>query len=159
MAYVVPCAYDAYVQTRPIRRIEHWGKVDVEYLDISLTDGKKWRESLSTEPAVIVAIDVNVHAKANWQNGWPRPLGICQWTLSGAPYHPIFIDATRRVVNSTRVVADWDMQRKLEIHRLERQKPEGWEDEIKHLRGKSRSEVMNVMEWTGPGLFSDSVLA
>jgi len=126
---------------------------------LSDTDGEDWKSSLSSEPAVIVSIDVNVHSRMDWHSQWPRALGICQWTLSGAPYHPIYLDAVRRVVNSTRVVETWDQIRSVKIEQLEREQPEGWKDQVGRLRGEGKDHAMNVMEWTGPGLFSDAVLS
>jgi alpha 1,6-mannosyltransferase len=130
----------------------------VEYLDLSETDGPDWRRKLPTNPAVIVSIDVNVHAKMDWWQQWPRALGICQWTLSSAPNHPIMLDAVRRVVNSTRVVENWEIDRAAEIEELERDQPEGYLNRVAELKSQSRANAMNVMEWTGPGLFSDAVL-
>ncbi|EIW65789.1 hypothetical protein TREMEDRAFT_70437 [Tremella mesenterica DSM 1558] len=142
------------VDTLPLRPIEQWGHVRVEYLDISVTDGSDWRSKLSTYPAVIVAIDVDVHAKKGWDKEWPRAVDICQWTLASVPNHPIFLDAVRRVVNSTRVVEAWEIWRAEEIVKLE----EAGED-ASDLRGQHTDHAMSVMEWTGPGLFSDSVMA
>lgn len=143
-----------------MRPIEQWGHVDVEYLDISVTDGDDWRRSLITSPAVVVAIDVNVHAKLDWTSGgWPRAVGICQWTLSSTPNHPIMLDAVRRVVNSTRVVEKWENGRKVEIDTLQREQPEGWQGRVNELQGQGRDHALNVMEWTGPGLFTDAVMA
>ncbi|KAL7421127.1 hypothetical protein Q5752_004012 [Cryptotrichosporon argae] len=144
------------VDTRPLRPIEQWGHTRVEYLNLSTTDGEAWRTTLSTYPAVIVAIDVDVHAHPAWASGWPRPLGVCQWTLSSAPSHPIFLDAVRRVVNATHVVRDWEMWRAAEIKLLT---AKGRQEEADELRGQGRDHAMNVMEWTGPGLFSDAVFA
>ncbi|WVQ93038.1 hypothetical protein IAU59_000102 [Kwoniella sp. CBS 9459] len=144
------------VDTRPIRPIEQWGHTNVEYLSLASTDGLNWRSKLSTHPAVIVAIDVDVHSYEHWEDSWPRPLGICQWTLSSAPSHPIFLDAVRRVVNASRVVQDWEFWRMTEIQRLN---DEGKSNEAQELADQHRDHAMNVMEWTGPGLFTDSVLA
>ena len=99
---------------------------------------------------------MNVHQKLDWARHWPRPLGICQWTLGTAPSHPIFIDAARRVVNSTGIVKHWHESNALEIKRL---KQEGNTEGAAMVEGKNVAEIMNVMEWTGPGLFTDSVLA
>ena len=146
-------------QTRPLRPIEHWGHVNTEYLDLTAVDGESWRSKQSTSPAVIVAIDVDVHSHPLWETGWPRPLGICQWTLSSAPYHPIFLDAVRRVVNATRVVEAWEDSRAGEIERITEEARTGWAAEVQELSKLGRIEAMSVMEWTGPGLFADSVMA
>jgi alpha 1,6-mannosyltransferase len=138
------------VQTIPVRPIEEWGTHNVEYLDISFTDGPSWRSSLSARPSVVVGVDVDVHAHPSWiENGWPRPLGICQWALSSAPHHPIMLDAVRRVVNATHVVADWEADRDRQVERL---RAEGREDEAREMEEMGDVEAMSVMEWTGPGL-------
>ena len=121
-----------------------------------MTDGPEWRRSLATYPSVLVAIDVDVHHRPHWEDGWPRPLGICQWTLSSAPHHPILLDAVRRVVNATKVVQEWDEWRFTEVARL---RLEGMMKEADDLEKQGKDHIMPVMEWTGPGLFSDSVLA
>ena len=93
---------------------------------------------------------MDVHAKLDWTlSGWPRPLGICQWALSSAPHHPIMLDAVRRVVNATHVVADWEADRDRKVERLRK---EGKEDEAREWEAKGDVEAMSVMEWTGPGL-------
>ena len=145
-------------QTRPLRPIEQWGMVNVETLDLSETDGPEWRSQQSTHPAVVVAIDVNVHKKLDWWRGWPRAVDICQWTLSSAPNHPIFIDAARKVVNSTRFVEQWDLDRAARIAELQSTQPDGWQSEVQDLQSQKKDHALTVMEWTGPGLFSDAVL-
>ncbi|KIR64011.1 alpha 1,6-mannosyltransferase [Cryptococcus bacillisporus CA1873] len=162
LRYLLPLVHGGVysdVDTQPIRPIEQWGQLDIDYLDLTATDGPSWRTALSTHPSVIVAVDVDVHSKQGWEHSWPRPLGICQWTLSSAPNHPIFLDAVRRVVNASHVVQAWEERRDEEITRLERERPRGWSQEVDRLQKLGRSEVMSVMEWTGPGLFTDSVLA
>lgn len=62
-------------------------------------------------------------------------------------------------MNASHVVQAWEEQRDEEITRLERERPRGWSKEVNRLQKLGRSDVMNVMEWTGPGLFTDSVLA
>lgn len=130
----------------------------MEYLDLTETDGKAWRSTMSTYPAVMVAVDVDVHSR-EWEKYWPRAFGICQWTLSSAPYHPIFLDAVRRVVNATRVVEEWEHWRSTEILRIKEEAHPGWRVEMKKLSKLGRINAMEVMEWTGPGLFTDAVLA
>lgn len=88
---------------------------------------------------------------AQW---WPRPLGICQWTLSGAPHHPIFIDVTRRVINATRYVDEQvsgplvEELREVELRIKEvaitedgsRQEVQALEEEAKRLRHMVETE-------------------
>lgn len=50
-------------QTYPLRPIDEWGKIKPEIYDISSTDGPRedWVKVVeTTEPSVVVAIDVDV---------------------------------------------------------------------------------------------------
>lgn len=127
-------------------------------LDLSVTDGPDWLAKQTTEPAVIIAIESDVHAirEAVWAAKWPRAMGMCQWTLSSAPYHPIMLDVTRRVVNHTHIVDEWESQRTAEVAALRESGDEVAADE---LLGKPTAEVMPIVEWTGPAAFTDAVLA
>lgn len=119
-------------QTRCVRPIVDWGKTNVETLNISATDGPDWLEKQADEPQIIVALETDVHGMLDWGKYWPRPAGVCQWTLSGSAYHPVLLEVVRRVVNHTEVV--------------ERAAVE-----------ESIPQALQVVEWTGPGAFSDAV--
>jgi alpha 1,6-mannosyltransferase len=126
------------MQTRPKRRIEEWGKREVEYYNISSTDGDDWMDNLADEPAVIVGVDIDVHERTDYTRyHWEQPLGICQWALSSAPYHPIMQEIARRVVNNTEYVF---------------QKAEESEE-------TDPKAALEVLHWTGPVAFTDSVLS
>jgi len=100
-------------------------------------------------PSIIVGVEADVGDRVDWHDWWPRPLQICQWTISAAPFHPVLIDALRRIHDYTVGVVKWE--------------------ESKGLRGPAAAakveEVMDkkgsrfsIMEWTGPGAFTDSVM-
>ena len=54
------------------------------------------------------------------------------------------------------MVADWEAGRE---ERLVQLQAEGRAEEVEELKGKKRTDVMGVLEWTGPGLFTDAVMA
>lgn len=72
---------------------------------------------------------------------WPRPLGICQWTLSGAPHHPIFIDVTRRVINATRYVEEQANGRLLDELRAAEERLASAEGESEEVLQRVREEA------------------
>lgn len=132
------------VDTYPLRPIDEWGKTKPEIYDISSTDGpvEKWKSVVeASEPSVVIAVDVDVHAKMDWGKSWPRPLGICQWTLSGAPHHPIYVDAVRRVVNATQYIAQQiEFNLPEQIAALIEERPPGWKKRVKALERSIRTQ-------------------
>lgn len=88
---------------------------------------------------MIIGVEIDVdHNNYKWY--WPRPVQICQWTLSGAPFHPIYLDVIKHVVNATKVIEesgiDWDLP----------------------SEKRRREDLVSILEWTGPPVFSDSVM-
>jgi alpha 1,6-mannosyltransferase len=137
------------IQVAPLKPIEEWGTHDVEYLDISATDGPNWRSTLRERPSVVVGLESDCHAYWHSVGGFPRPAGICQWTLSSAPYHPIMLEAVRVVVNHTRVVTEWEEWREIEVPRL---REEGKKADADALAGERvNKKFFDVVNWTGPG--------
>ncbi|GAA6060301.1 hypothetical protein JCM10212_002942 [Sporobolomyces blumeae] len=80
-------------------------------------------------PSCIVGVEADVGDRKDWHKYWPRPLQFSQWTMASARGHPIMLDAVRRVVEQALAPV-----------------PE-------------TQKLVSVMERTGPGLFTDSVLA
>ncbi|GAA5871113.1 hypothetical protein JCM16303_001693 [Sporobolomyces ruberrimus] len=80
-------------------------------------------------PSCIVGVEADVGDRRDWSKYWPRPLQFSQWTMASARGHPIMLDAIRRVVEQALAPVVKD------------------------------AKPASVMERTGPGLFTDSVLA
>lgn len=119
----------------------------VEYLDISMTDGPDYLSTLSAFPSIVIGVEIDVPS-VDYEWYWPRPVQICQWTLSGAPFHPIYLDTIKRVVNATRTVEDSSID---------------WEADGTGMNVTSgervrKEDIVSVLEWTGPPVFSDSVM-
>ncbi|KZP00811.1 glycosyltransferase family 32 protein [Calocera viscosa TUFC12733] len=115
-------------------------------------------ESARGDPprGVIVGVEADVGTRPDWHQWWPRPLQIVQWTLAAPPHHPVMLDALRRVHAATAFAASWVVLQNA-TH------PEGkaashnrpWE--VKDAR-EELGGPMSVMEWTGPGVFTDAAL-
>jgi len=100
-------------------------------------------------PSLFVGVEADVGERADWHSWWSRPLQIVQWTIASAPHHPVLLDAVRRVHNTTMVMDNWRHS-----HGSKGTEADG--DAIRVLLGEKGS-WMSVMEWTGPGIFTDSV--
>ena len=103
---------------------------------------------LNQHPSIIVGLKNDAHTDF-WLTHGPRPVCTAQWALSGAAYHPIMLDAVRRVVNATARVADFEGWRDNVTSRLT---DAGHSGAAKDLDGVHDAKAVDVMEWTGPGL-------
>lgn len=112
-------------------------------------------------PSVVVGIEVDVQGRGDWHTWWPRPLQIVQWTMAAAPHHPIALSALLRVVHRTARAASWAadhwraVQRALAANDTER---------AMHLMQTTALDEpasggpVGIMDWTGPGVWTDAVL-
>lgn len=82
-------------------------------------------------PALIVSIEKS--NDPSWrQRTMTRGLQIVQWTIAAQPGHPVFLDVLDRIVGR------W-------LEEESKKSKESWDDGT-------------VLEWTGPGPWSDAVL-
>jgi len=123
--------------TRLLKPIGNWGRGWMDYED---TTGVG-------PPGVIVGIEADVGGRVDWHDWWARPVQICQWTLAGAPYHPIFVDAIRRIYERTLIMSKSKNKNELLGEESEESKAAGMGEFVK-----------TILEWTGPGVFTDSVV-
>jgi alpha 1,6-mannosyltransferase len=79
--------------------------------------------------------------RQDWHDFWPRPIGFVQWTIAGTPGHPILIDTLRRVSEAVN-----PSNKTLLEMRKGAITPQG------------HRKLDAVVEMTGPGAFTDSVL-
>ncbi|TYJ58851.1 hypothetical protein B9479_000283 [Cryptococcus floricola] len=94
-----------------------------------------------TEPNLIVAIEVDALAtNANWQKqSFVRGLQVVQWTIVGKRGHPVFLDVIGHALG-------WGEKVRAEEQRGKRD-------------GEAESEKKDgeILEWSGPGAFTDAV--
>ncbi|KAG9002496.1 membrane-bound alpha-1,6- mannosyltransferase Initiation-specific [Tulasnella sp. JGI-2019a] len=146
--------------------IEEWGASADLWSD---PDGKSWlppmHEGESPEaalgpPSVVIGVEVDVGDREDWYRWWPRPLQVVQWTIAAAPHHPIFVDVISRVASSTARAKAWSEDRDKRVVAL---RQVGKVDEANALArvplhdNGDNGGYMPVMEWTGPGVFTDAV--
>lgn len=168
--------YYSDTDTDCLKPIDVWGTVDAVTWDLGDQVSK---ELAYAPPQVVVGVEVDVPDVTGWETFWPRPIQIVQWTMSGAPGHPIYLDSIRRVVESMNVVKDWDIERKAKAAELLGRltdKDATLKDRKKHLEDqelwsqlrnlltvdpfdKERGGRMSLIEATGPGAFSDAVFS
>ncbi|EJU01022.1 hypothetical protein DACRYDRAFT_28990, partial [Dacryopinax primogenitus] len=105
---------------------------------------------------VIVGVEADVGTRPDWHDWWPRPLQIVQWTLAAPPHHPIMLDALRRIHAATAFAASWVVLQNATHPAGKPPHNRPWE--LRDAR-EEHGGPMSVMEWTGPGVFTDSVMS
>lgn len=168
--------YYSDTDTDCLKPVDVWGTVDAVTWDLG---DEVTKELAYSPPQVVVGIEVDVPDVTGWETFWPRPIQIVQWTMSGSPGHPIYLDSIRRVVESMNVVKDWDTERKAKAADLLGKLTHSdstLKERIKHLEDqelwdqlrklltvdpfdKERGGKMSLIEATGPGAFSDAVFS
>ncbi|KAG9013704.1 membrane-bound alpha-1,6- mannosyltransferase Initiation-specific [Tulasnella sp. JGI-2019a] len=111
-------------------------------------------------PSVIVGVEADVGNRPDWQDWYARPLQIVQWTLASAPTHPIMLDALSRIVRTSEAFPAWKTQRAANITQLRAQGQNAAADKLAKILPWAEPTVgghCSVMQWTGPGVLTDSV--
>jgi len=124
-----------------LQPIDTWG----QYPDLLDTKGG------TGGPSLIIGVEADVGDRIDWHTWWPRPLQMCQWTLSSAPFHPVFIDVVRRIHEYTVKIEQWKDEQGLTGDA-------GVEAIKKLMDGNVNDSKLSVMDWTGPGTFTDAVM-
>ncbi|KAL1409799.1 hypothetical protein Q8F55_003796 [Vanrija albida] len=133
-----------------------------------MTDGERERiaagESAADvlgQPSVIVGVEADVGDREDWNDWWPRPLQLVQWTMASAPYHPIALAAVMRMVHQTAKAADWAASRWGEVQALRAAGDWDAADRLAEthvLKNPKDGGPIGIMNWSGPGVWTDAVL-
>ena len=88
-------------------------------------------------------------------------LQIVQWTLGSAPHHPIFLDTLLGITRSTAAAYEWERDQ----HTSHQPPPAVAANPVVEKPSPptltsepSEGGPVGIMEWTGPGVWTDSVL-
>eukprot|EP01062_Namystynia_karyoxenos_P024921 TRINITY_DN19758_c0_g1_i1.p1 TRINITY_DN19758_c0_g1~~TRINITY_DN19758_c0_g1_i1.p1 ORF type:complete len:952 (+),score=166.79 TRINITY_DN19758_c0_g1_i1:83-2857(+) len=135
-----PWLLDVYTASRPIERADIFryavlhreGGVYAD-LDVSCSvpcDAWPWQYRTFANPVgLMVGLEIVTGNRADWFKWWSRKFQMVQWTIAAAPGHPALMSVLTR------------------IERLWRQ----------HGASRFGNRSANVMETTGPGVWTDAV--
>jgi len=124
------------MDTAAVRPFEEWGTINTTDLKDPLLNAVPFYlgDSLTFEdppPGAIFSLETPGF-RGEWRGGnYARGLQIVQWTLASKPCHPVFIDTLGHVIKM-------------------------YEDIIE--QGFATPDVLGVLDWTGPGAFTDAVM-
>jgi len=140
------------LDTYCLKSIEDWAPFNPEY---AVDQGKKVVErdhnAVGKGPKILkraesapktldtpVGMTIGIEAdpdRPDWADWYARRIQFCQWTFQAKSGHPLLREVIIRVVEET--------FRKKRMNRLN------------HVEGRDQGD--NVMQWTGPGIFTDTV--
>lgn len=118
------------IDTQCIKPIRTWAPFQEKYVKTGEVDSEK----LITPIGLTVGIEADPDEK-DWTKGTSRRIQFCQWTFQAKKGHPVLVELVARIIEET--------ARKKRMGRLEN--IEGFD------------EGADVMHWTGPGIFTDTI--
>jgi alpha 1,6-mannosyltransferase len=86
---------------------------------------------------------------------------IVQWTISSTPHHPIALDVLRQITHQTANAIDWRSKQSQLVQDLVKAGESERAEKINRasiLSEPKEGGPVGVMDWTGPGVWTDAVL-
>lgn len=165
------------MDTYPLKPLNQWPSIDHEKLkefketrkpvpykgfksgDVSVRDER--------EPGLVIGIEADAD-RPDWSDWYARRIQFCQWTIQAKPGHPVLrelilnitattLDSVSSMKGNTADLIDKDHQSDYNVnYRDKRAKDTAYlHEEAKTEENIDGSDIMN---WTGPGIFSDIVM-
>ncbi|CCE63537.1 hypothetical protein TPHA_0F00500 [Tetrapisispora phaffii CBS 4417] len=167
------------LDTLPLKPLEHWVSVNQTKLNNLYQVSNRTNEPLTYQklknsnlpkmrkqgPGIVIGIEADPD-RVDWQDWYARRVQFCQWTIQAKPGHPmlreLILNITATTLNSVYETngkfssflvgptIDYDI-----VGRSSH--PILINDSISHLKTRSNVDGTDIMNWTGPGIFTDLV--
>lgn len=126
------------VDTVCLKPLDSWAPFDAAYLRDAYERNENTYEFSPRDMITPVGLTIGIEADPNredWAEWYARRIQFCQWTIQGKRGHPLLRELILRIVEET--------ARKKQMGKL------------KKVEGKDQGG--DIMQWTGPGIFTDVV--
>ena len=110
-------------------------------------------------PSLVIGIEADVDHRPDWHDWWPRPIQFCQWTIGSAPGHPVMLMTLGRILRGMAKAVDWAGEHQVHLGHLRELSQWGAVEGLERVTVVDEPVMggpLGVMEWTGPGAFTDS---
>lgn len=162
------------MDTIPLKPFESWPSLDEQKLGdlreenspIPFKSSKNPRVP-TEEPGFVIGIEADPD-RADWNDWYARRIQFCQWTIQSKPGHPILRELILNITATTLYsVGSSKSQSKSLIdplyandYNVNYRDKRGLNESYPHDEAKKSSNVdgTDIMNWTGPGIFSDITL-
>lgn len=120
------------------------------------------------DPGLVVGIEADPD-RPDWADWYSRRVQFCQWTIQSKPGHPVLRELILNITATTiyssaktpahlkSLIDNSADEKDFNINYRHRRR---FDKEYDHSQKKQRKNVdgTDIMNWTGPGIFSDSIL-
>ncbi|KAK9383451.1 nucleotide-diphospho-sugar transferase [Kockiozyma suomiensis] len=132
------------IDTLALKSINKWfyssigplkdGEKRHQVVDISDEDAAKLRAKLEAETGLVIGIEADPD-REDWHDWYARRVQFCQWTIMAKKGHPVLVDIVSHITTET--------IRRRAANAL--------------VLPKSNEAGSQIMDWTGPGIWTDTI--
>ncbi|CAI4039232.1 hypothetical protein SMKI_07G2110 [Saccharomyces mikatae IFO 1815] len=165
------------IDTVLLKPIDTWPSQNDSWLSDMINTNKpipykNWKGSphtsdkISHQPGLVIGIEADPD-RDDWNDHYARRIQFCQWTIQAKPGHPILRELILNITATTLAsvqhpgvpineMIDLRYEKDYNVnYRLKRRNDENY----KHteLKNSDNIEGSDIMDWTGPGIFSDII--
>lgn len=170
------------MDTQPLKALGKWSSVDETYLahvgDLTtdayipykdINRNKMPAVPVVKEPGLVIGIEADPD-RDDWNDWYARRIQFCQWTIQAKPGHPMLRELILNITATTLhsvpgPLRDHEDDSNLfdtvhgEDYNVNRRAKRGNDKLYKHDQAKTKKNTdgTDIMNWTGPGIFSDIV--
>ncbi|CAI4061903.1 initiation-specific alpha-1,6-mannosyltransferase SKDI_07G2170 [Saccharomyces kudriavzevii IFO 1802] len=162
------------IDTRLLKPIDSWPSKRKSWLDDiinvniaipykNLKVSPPTSSKISQQPGLVIGIEADPD-RVDWNDHYARRIQFCQWTIQAKPGHPILRELILNITASTLMsvknsgvpIGDMIDSRYKDDYNVNIRKERHKDRTDKHSESENNEEV-DVMNWTGPGIFSDII--
>jgi len=170
------------MDTVPLKSLNEWGSVTGSKMNQLVMDHRQSfipyknidRDQLSAtraaqQPGLVIGIEADPD-RDDWQEWYARRIQFCQWTMQAKPGHPLLRELILNITATTlQSVAGSASASKNGVQLLDPSNLKDYNVNYRWLRGqdpkydhnqlktKKNVDGTDIMNWTGPGIFTDIV--
>lgn len=168
------------MDTFPLQDLDKWPSIDKTFLDkfhrgdnlipYKNSERKKDNKIEWVEPGFVVGIEADPD-RPDWNDWYARRIQFCQWTIQSKPGHPILreliMNITTTTLQSVEKYGKMNKYTDLIDHEHFYDYNVNFRDKRLHdskynhqaLKNKKNIDGSDIMNWTGPGIFSDIIFS
>lgn len=164
------------IDTFPLKPLNSWPSLNHTLRKTFITEGMipyqgsgPNQEISSPDPGFIVGIEADPD-RPDWSEWYARRIQFCQWTIQAKPGHPILRELIINITSTTLYSSDSLLEsNNAPLFEIDNEFKDDYNVNMRHRRfhnkkyshhekkNEKNTDGTDIMNWTGPGLFSDII--